>query len=324
MLFSLFSALFLVFCVGYVFYGLQPLGVGETREFSIEKGDRFAGIGARLSQEGFLRSISVFKAYALFSGKAQKFQPGVYELSSAMSVPEIVRILTSHGQNEIAVTIPEGAAFLDIESLLVQAGVLREGELRALRISEFREEYPFLRDADRFEGCLFPDTYRFLRGSSAESVLRRFLHVFQEKAWPLLSGEKDWHERLILASYLEREVPDYQDRRLVAGILLKRKTIGMLLQVDATLSYAKCNGALLGCPHVLISRNDRFLASPYNTYERLGWTPTPISNPGESAIRAAMDPEASKYLYYLSAKETGETIFSRTLEEHNNNRVKYL
>ena len=242
MLFSLFSALFLVFCVGYVFYGLQPLGVGETREFSIEKGDRFAGIGARLSQEGFVKSISVFKLYALLSGKAQKFQPGIYELSPSMSVPEIVRILTSHGQNEIAVTIPEGAAFLDIESLLVQAGVLREGELRALRISEFREEYPFLRDADRFEGFLFPDTYRFLRGSSAESVLRRFLHVFQEKAWPLLSGEKDWHERLILASYLEREVPDYQDRRLVAGILLKRKTIGMLLQVDAALTYVTGKG----------------------------------------------------------------------------------
>ncbi|MEK7077064.1 MAG: endolytic transglycosylase MltG, partial [Patescibacteria group bacterium] len=137
----------------------------------------------------------------------------------------------------------------------------------------------------------------------------------QEKAWPVLRGKDDWYERLTLASYLEREVPEFQERRLVAGVLLKRERIGMPLQVDATLSYAKCNGALLKCPNVAVTRNDRSIASPYNTYERLHFTPTPIANPGESAIKAAASPEESPYLYYLSAKKTGETIFSRTLEE---------
>lgn len=325
MLFSLFAALFLVLGIGYFFYGLQPQAGEGVREFSIEKGERFADIGARLSQEGLLRSIVVFKAYALFSGTAQKFQPGVYELTPLMSVPEIVRALTSHGQNEVTVTIPEGSTFLDAQSLLQQSGVLQKEEgLRNVRLSEFREEYPFLRDAENFEGFVFPDTYRFLRGSSPETILRRFLDTFRRKAWPELSEREDWYARLILASYLEREVPTFEDRRLVAGILLKREKIGMLLQVDATLSYVKCNGKFFGCPNVLISRSDRSLVSPYNTYERLHWTPTPISNPGQSAIRAALNPEPSSYLYYLSADKTGETIFSRTLEEHNNNRAKYL
>lgn len=324
MLFSLFAALFLVFGVGYFFYGLEPRGGEETREFSIAKGERFADIGARLSQEGLVKSISVFKAYALFSGKAQKFQPGFYEISSSMSVPEIVRLLTSRGQNEIAVTIPEGSTFLDIESLLQQSGVLQKDELRSARISEFREQYSFLRERESFEGFLFPDTYRFERGSSVDSILRRFLDTFREKAWPVLSHREDWYERLILASYLEREVPEFEDRRLVAGVLLKRLRIGMLLQVDATLSYAKCNGKFLECSNAAVTRSDRSIVSPYNTYERLGWTSTPISNPGESAIRAAIGPEESPYLYYLSARKTGKTIFSRTLEEHNKNRAKYL
>ncbi len=324
MLFSLVATLFLVLGIGYFFYGLQPQGGAETHEFSIAKGERFADIGARLSREGFLKSISVFKAYALFSGKAQRFQPGIYELSPSMSVPEIVRVLTSLGQNEIAVTVPEGYTLLDIDALLSRTGILGEGELRGARISEYRGEYPFLREAQSFEGFLFPDTYRFERGSAVDAVLRRFLDTFRDKAWSALSKEADWYERLILASYLEREVPEFADRRLVAGILLKREKIGMLLQVDATLGYAKCNGAIVGCPNVAVLRSDRSIVSPYNTYERLGWTPTPISNPGESAIRAALGPEASPYLYYLSARTTGETIFSRTLEEHNKNRALYL
>ncbi|MDP3725061.1 MAG: endolytic transglycosylase MltG [Nanoarchaeota archaeon] len=324
-LFALLGGLVFMLAVGYFFYGLEPQArTGQPRAFQIAKGERFADIGSRLSREGLLKSISVFKFYALISGKAQKFQPGVYELSPSMSTPEILRTLTASGKNEIAVTIPEGYAFLDIALLLAESGVLSEGELRKIRLEDVGEEYPFLRDAGGFEGFLFPDTYRFERGSSALSVLRRFLDTFKEKAWPMLEGKEDWYKRLILASYLEREVPEFQDRRVVAGVLLKRAKIGMLLQVDATLVYAKCNGKFLGCSNSTLTRDDRGIASPYNTYERPGWSPTPISNPGESAIKASVSPEESPYLYYLSAKKTGETIFSRTLEEHNRNRARHL
>ncbi|MDO8752220.1 MAG: endolytic transglycosylase MltG, partial [Candidatus Wolfebacteria bacterium] len=185
-------------------------------------------------------------------------------------------------------------------------------------------EFPFLAKAESFEGFLFPDTYRFERQSSVVHVLSRFLMNFQEKVWARLAGREDWYDRLILASFLEREVPEYEDRRLVAGVLQKRLTIGMPLQVDATISYAKCNGTFLTCEKAGVGKGDLDISSPYNTYLRRGWTPTPISNPGEEAVRAATLPEKSSYLYYLSARETGETVFSRTLEEHNRNRVKYL
>ena len=251
-------------------------------------------------------------------------QPGSYVIASTMSVPEIVGMLSSPGGNEAIVTIPEGATLKDIDALLTKAGVIDEGALARFRFEDLAQEYQFLRGENSLEGFLFPDTYRFEVGASLDSIAAKMLKNFEMKAWPILEGRRDWYEDLILASYLEREVPLYEDRTIVAGILLKRIKMGMLLQVDATLSYAKCNGKLLGCPTIKIGRNDLGMASPYNTYKRSGWTPTPIANPGLEAIKAAVQFKKTPYLYYFSARESGKTIFSKTLEEHNQNKAKYL
>ena len=320
-----FGGLIFVFGVAYFFYGLQPISSdGDIQTFQITRGERFAGIGARLSQGGLIKSISVFKMYSLVSGRAQRFQPGTYELDVSMSVPQIVRTLTTHGSNEVEITIPEGYTLRDIDSLLSEALVIDEGELIQTQVEDLVSGFPFLEGVDSLEGFLFPDTYRFERQSLVSQVLSRFLENFRDKAWLHLRDEEDWYDRLILASFLEREVPKFEDRRLVAGVLLKRLDLGMRLQVDATISYAKCNGTFFECEEGRVLREDLDISSPYNTYERRGWTPTPISSPGEEAVRAAVTPRKSSYLYYLSARDTGETIFSRTLDEHNTNRVKYL
>jgi len=318
----------LILGVAYFFYGIQPsyADEGTSTTFTIEAGESFRGIGARLSQEGLVRSISMFKVYAFLTGRAQKFQPGVYTLSSGMSVSEIVSTITTVGSNEATVTIPEGATIRDIDALLFRAGVLAEaGAVLRYDFTKLFGIYPFLTpETKSLEGYLFPDTYRFHLGADAARVVARFLDTFQEKAWPLLEGRERMIEDLILASYLEREVPGFDDRRIVAGVLLKRLRIGMPFQIDAAIIYIRCNGAFLVCEDATLRRSDFSLASPYNTYQRVGWTPTPIANPGAVAIKAAITPETTPYLYYLSAKDTKETIFSRTLEEHNNNRVKYL
>lgn len=318
--------LLFVVVAGYFFYGLQPADAGTMKsDFKIERGESFKSVGARLSQESLIKSIAVFKMYALITGRAQKIQPGTYELSNAMSLPEIVTLITSAKRGDVLITIPEGAALRDIAESLEIAGVLKDKkDLIELPIASLRVDYPFLSRATSLEGFLFPETYYFEKNSSAETVARKMLGVFTSRAWPLLSESRDWYERLILASYLEREVPEYEDRTLVAGLLLKRISLKMPLQVDATLSYAKCGGALKSCPEIRVFRSDTGIASPYNTYKRLGWTPTPISNPGEIAIRAALNPKQSPYLYYLSAPNTQETFFSKTLKEHNEKREKYL
>lgn len=317
-----------IFAVAYFFYGLQPntedMSLSAPHEFRISKGEGFRSIGARLSQESLIKSIMVFKLYSLVTGKAQKFQPGVYQIAPTMSVPQIIDLLSAKGRSDVLVTIPEGSTLRDIDGILASAGIVQEKTISNFPLKNLKADYLFLSQVSSLEGFLFPDSYYFELNSSPEEVIRKMLDNFSKKAWPILSENKNWYERLILASFLEREVPEFDDRKIVAGILLKRIEAKMPLQVDATISYAKCEGDIRNCENVRVLRSDLSFPSPYNTYERLGWTPTPISNPGEAALRAAISPQQSSYWYYLSASSTKETYFSKTLQEHNKNRAKYL
>ena len=326
------GVLFFILLVAYFFWALEPKAASggekavsfENGFFKVSKGEGLREIGARLSQKGLIKSIAVFKIYALLSGNAQKFQPGIYEVNAGLSIPQIVKVLTAVGQNEVTLTIPEGMTLKDIDTALSSAGVIEKSSLTGFPFDSLKGDYPFLSGVSSLEGFLFPDTYRFEVSSPVETAARKMLDNFKNKVWTELSAKPDWYDLLILASFLEREVVAFSDRQIVAGILLKRLKLGMPLQVDAALSYLKCNGEIKGCENAPVARKDLTLPSPYNTYQRLGWTPTPIANPGEAAVSAALNPAASSYLYYLSAKETGETIFAKTLEEHNRNRVKYL
>jgi UPF0755 protein len=292
--------------------------------FTVSPGEGFRAIAGRLSQESLIRSIGVFKAYSLLVGAAQSFKPGSYELASTMSVPEVVHQLVRGGVEDVTITIPEGLSVKDTITLLREAKILTDDSALSFRPQDFADRYQFLSSVNSFEGFLFPDTYRFSRGAEPYEVFNTILATFQRKAWPLLEGNASWYERLILASLLEREVPGFEDRTIVAGILFARHAKSIPLQVDATISYAVCEGAYRGCSRVRITRADLTTASPYNTYEHLGWTPTPIANPGEVALRAAIMPKATPYLYYLSATKDGAIIYARTLEEHNTNKARYL
>ncbi len=331
--------LFFLLFLGYFFYGLEPVSaqVGENNEtsvmstssvqFTITKGEAFKAIGSDLSQNSLIRSIVSFKLYSLLVGKAHTFQPGTYSLTRTMSAPQIVEVLTEGGKDDVSVTIPEGYTVKDIDATLHNAGVLAQNDsLITYDPTIIFSKYPELQGTTSLEGLLFPDTYRFKLNSTSDEVVKTFLDTFMEKAWPLLKtqDQNTWYDKLILASFLEREVSSLNDREIVAGILLKRYALHMPLQVDATVTYVKCGGAFKNCNDKTVTKNDTLANSPYNTYQNLGWTPTPISNPGRLAIEAALAPIQTPYFYYLSSKNTGETIFSKTLEEHNANRAKYL
>ncbi len=166
------------------------------------------------------------------------------------------------------------------------------------------------------EGYLFPDTYAVAAGAQMDDILKLFLANFKKKAVEEI-GEEDIFETITIASLIEKEVISYEDKRLVSGIMRNRLKIGMPLQIDATITY------LTGRRSVNIPILETRIKSPYNTYVNTGLPIGPISNPGIDSIRAAMDPKENDYFYYLS-KPTGETVFSRTLEEHNYAKNKYL
>lgn len=289
-------AVILVLVLPLVAYFLSPVSSAtESVTVVIQKGDGLREVAIKLNEAGLIKSRPVFVLYSIFSGAIRNFQAGRYHLRPNMSVPTLTRALVSGLETDLPIVIKEGATLAEIEMKLAQAGILKSGLL-----SKYKHEGKSL------EGFLFPDTYRFFPGSSVEDVVKKFLDNFNEKAMPVLkkgcqSGlygcEKlSAYQILIMASIIEKEVPFQPDRHLVAGLLYKRLSIGMGLQVDA---------------------------AP-DTYKYAGLPPKPISNPGLDAILAAVQPQATKYLYYLSDPLTKKTIFAETFDEHVQNKFKYL
>jgi len=224
-------------------------------------------------------------------------------------------VTNSKINKEISVVIHEGKTVKEINNLLTQNGVLRDGET--------------LLNYNNIEGYLYPDTYRFYEGSTALVIKNKFLENFQNKAEPILKEDiNNFDINLIIASIIEKEVPDYEDRKIVAGLIKKRLSINMLLQLDATLCYIKLyrdfSVDLEGESCYPITKSDKEIDSQYNTYLYKGLPPAPISNPGSEALQAVIEAKKSPYWFYLNDPKTGKTIFSRTLEEHNSNRYKYL
>ncbi len=229
------------------------------------------------------------------------------------------------------VTIPEGYTTHQIDKLLFDEGIIKEGSIINFDIGSLKDSYWFLEDAENLEGFLFPDTYEFFLNSSGRTAVGKFLDNFNKKAGPLFTAEGRLYgknvkasfghkEIIILASIIEKEIPDFKDdRKIVSGILRKRMKINIPLQVDATVCFVKDP---MWCDRV--TPLDLKIDSPYNTYLHYGLPPGPISNPGVSAIIAALEPKTSPYLYYISNQETKETIFAKTFEEHNYNIKKYL
>ncbi len=200
------------------------------------------------------------------------------------------------------VTIPEGATAYDVNETLFRAGVLTD------------EGLPF-----DLEGYLFPDTYEFFLASRPEVVTEKFLKNFDKKIVPLIPADKNLYEVLIVASLIEGEIPLPEDRRLVSGIIWKRLGKDFPLQIDATLCYIK-----EPLPCASLTKEDKLVDSPYNTYRNKGLPPTPIGNAGIDAIEAALSPQKSPYWFYLSDPHSRKTIFAVDLDEHNRNILEYL
>ena len=233
-----------------------------------------------------------------------------------MGVPALARTLEA-GMPAITVTIREGMTLVDIGRALADAGILLPLEL---------EEYDRSRGIS-LEGYLFPDTYTFSGGISAASVVAVMRENFEKNAGPLLAGlgEAEARKAVILASLVEKEALYPHDRLLAAGVFAHRLAIGMPLQVDAANIYVKCEGAYVSCPsgERELSRADLAAESPYNLYLHRGLPPGPIANPGKDALIAALNPERTEDLYYISNPKNGKLIFAETLEGHNENRAKY-
>lgn len=331
-----FFILFIIIFTGYFSLVLRPISSEVSfKPIEIKAGESFGQIAINLEAAQIIRSRMAFQIISVVSGSAHKLKPGLYSLDSSLSTPNILRKIIIGPEIEREVVIPEGLTFLDIDKKLSDAGIIKPKALADFDFESVKNNYEFLKELKspiKIEGYLFPDTYKFYINSRPEYVAKKMLDNFNAKAWPVLKGQSriagdvliKSNQFLNVASLIEKEVYFNDERPIVAGIIYKRLKMGMGLQIDATIIYAKCGGFINYCEDSNFYRKDTAFVSLYNTYLHKGLTPTPISNPGLNSINAALNPTTNDYLYYLSDPKTKKLIFSKTFEEHNKNRELYL
>ncbi len=325
-LFGKLVALFILICVGagaYEMYLRSPSVGAPEKTVSIANGETLDEIAVQLKAAGVISSKTLFAVAAELYGEAKKIHPGSFVFKKGMSISDILATLSYVGKKEVSVTIPEGYNLTEIAERLVSLKVIKNvddfyavagkpGEKISLA-TDLLKNYPFLTSAPNLEGFLFPDTYRFYENSPALDVIIKMLDEFKVKT-TALSPKFD---ALILASIVEKEVPTADDRALIADLFLRRLKSGMPLQADSTVNYA------LHKSELKLNANDLAVASAYNTYKNASLPPGPIANPGLSAINAVLKPKTNSFWYFLTTKD-GVVIYSRTLDEHNEMKAKYL
>lgn len=298
--------------VGAIFWwqnGTYPVNKENSKAkiFVINKGDNVRAIAYNLKSQGLIRDPIVFFLITKQNGLDKKIQAGTFRLSPSMSASEIAENLT-HGTLDIWVTVPEGFRATQI------AEVLKE------KIPSYQDSW----DAELIqnEGYLFPDTYLIPKDADIDLVISIMKNNFENKYSSLdTSASKLSKEDVVIAaSLVEREAKHDKDRPLVAGVILNRLEIGMKLDIDATIQYAK--GKVDGKWWRPLTRSDYSLNSPYNTYLINGLPTAPISNPGLASLEAVVDPTDSPYFYYITDK-TGVNRYAKTLAEQQANIEKY-
>lgn len=313
----------------------KPAGI-ENREaiFEVSSGESLGDIAAGLSSAGLISSEYFFKTYAKKEGLSSSLKAGSYKLSPILSIREIARIL-SKGETinkEKEIKIIEGWRISEINDYLKEEKAMLDDKFEetakkkiwsqsdAVRIFAFLDDVP---QEASLEGFLFPDTYRIFNDSTAEDIIIKMLENFdikftEEMRQETKSRGRSIFEIVTMASIIEKEVRSYEDMRKVSGIFWNRIKNRQGLESCATLAY------ILGVNKPVYTLEDTKIESPYNTYLNRGLPPGPICSPGLNALKAAVYPEETDYNYFLSRFDNGETVFSRTYEEHLDNKAKYL
>jgi UPF0755 protein len=290
-----------------------PAGTSDDNAIYVDiaPGSGTRNIAAQLENTGVLRSRFAFELLREFKGG--KLIAGEYRFNHPANATEVYSRVVRGDVYFIPLTIPEGYNIFDIAEAVASAHLgSREAFLAAER-SQTALIADLAPNAHSLEGYLFPDTYRFGRHSMPVDMLatmvRRFRQVSAEfglAAGPNLPGT------VTLASLVEKEVAQPSERPLVAGVFKNRLAQNMPLATDPSVIYA----ALLENRYRgTIYESDLQSASPYNTYRHTGLPPGPICNPGVAALKAAISPADTNYLYFV-ADSQGHSRFSATLKEH--------
>jgi len=321
---------------------LIPAGTNpQQKPFAIVVGEPGRFVAQRLADQGFVRDADLFNLYLRVNGLEKRIEAGNFILAQTMTVPQIANSLQHALFKEVPVTIPEGFRAEEIAERLAQNNVMDADRfltaVRTPRSLSIFQDYDFLSELPpgaTLEGFLFPDTYRFpVFASTPELVLAPFLNNFEAKVGSdglrAGSGGLSGRNLITLASIVEREAVQADERPLIASVYLNRlngicssEVGGTYLQADPTIQYARGSAGKWWWKPQRIEEYST-VNSPYNTYLSQGLPPGPIASPGLSAIQSSQNPTSSDYCFFVATGENGRHVFARTLAEQQQNLQTY-
>lgn len=301
----------MIFGIAVFFMALfSPIWISKDSVIVINSQESVSEIAQDLKKSKIFPMPRTFRGYMIITGNDKKIVPGEYYFNGGTSLYRIGKRFKAADFRikQKTVVIPEGSTVADIGDII-------------------KKMYPtfnnlkFVQDAYQYEGYLFPDTYDLSDGTSTDIVIEKLRQNFTFKTKELHDQSdslgKDWNDIIIMASIIEEEGITEEDRKIIAGILYKRLKANIGLQVDST--FRIINGKTTKD----LSLEDLKINSPYNTYLYTGLPPTPISNPGLESIEAAIYPEETNFLYFLTGDD-GKMYYSETFEQHIENKRRYL
>ncbi|MDO5059052.1 MAG: endolytic transglycosylase MltG [Neisseria sp.] len=296
-----------------------------TFRLKVEKGQGIAAVSRHLADNDIVHSRLALSAGAYLMGIQNKLHQGNYKLPNEVSAWQILRRLKNGRPDTVSVRIIEGMRFAQMRRIINQAEDIRHDTLKmsdAALLKAVDAAVPHTHP----EGLFAPDSYEIDAGASDLDIFKlayKNQQKYLERAWN--SRDKDLtyknpYELLIMASIIEKETAHADDRGKVASVFANRLKKGMRLQTDPTVIYGmgeRYQGK--------IRKADLRRDTPYNTYTRDGLPPTPIALPGKAALEAAAEPDNTDYFYFVSKMDSsGESHFSRNLDEHNAAVRKYI
>lgn len=313
-----------LFVAAYLFIELKPqAGFSEKVVIEVEPGP-FKNVIDDLVEKGMVRNRRLFSMIATFTKADQKIKMGEYELTTDMWPTQILKVLVSGKSLQRSFTVQEGLNIFEIAQIFeLNKITTAQNFLKYVRNPKNVEKLIGYQ-ASSLEGYLYPDTYFYTKGMTLERIVQmmvdHFNGVVTEVAPQLQQDLKLRHKMVILASMIEKETGAPEERPTISSVFYNRMKKNMRFQSDPTIIYGMAvqKGEMVRN----IRKSDIMAKTPYNTYTIPSLPVGPIANPGKEALIAALKPEKTEYLYFVSMNE-GRHYFSRTYEEHNEAVRKY-
>ena len=284
--------------------------------FEVRPHETFKSIAARLEESGLIRSARFLEIYAHFSHIGSKMRVGEYAIRRDAKPKDVLATITSGKSIQYSVSVPEGYNIFQVADVFADKKIISRDEfLKIVRDPQLVHEL-LGEDAPSLEGYLFPETYSYTKFTTPTAIVRMMVSRFKEN-WAKIeaSGELPMsrHDIVTLASIIEKETGAAEERPLISSIFYNRLKQNMRLQTDPTTIYGIWEKT--GSWDRNISKQDLLTPNKYNTYTFTGLPYGPIANPGFDALKAAIQPATSEYLFFVS-KGNGTHVFSKDLKGH--------